>query len=85
MVPGCSYMAPPYAIPGVGMLTIDSLGSDQVAQRTTSSGTPVLLKGSTLNAKFQVMVLVQQPATPSKNVGLPSSGHPTKSNSKATE
>ena len=61
MVPGCTYMAPPYVIPGVGMLSIDSLGSDQVAHKTTSSGTAVLLKGSTFNAKFQVMVPAQQP------------------------
>ncbi len=65
MVPGCSYQTPQYSIPGVGMLSIDSLASDQVAQRTTSSGTPVLLKGSTFNAKFQVMVPAQQPAPPS--------------------
>ncbi len=64
MVPGCSYIAPPFVIPGVGMLSIDSLASDQVAQRTTSNGTPVLLKGSTFNAKFQVMVPAQQPSVP---------------------
>jgi hypothetical protein len=61
MVPGCPYMTPVFNIPGVGMLSISSLGADQKAKRTKSSNKPVLLKGSTFNAKFQVMVPAQQP------------------------
>lgn len=61
MVPGCPYMTPVFSIPGVGMLSISSLGADQKAKRTKSNNKPVLLKGSTFNAKFQVMVPAQQP------------------------
>ena len=61
MVPGCSYMTPQYTIPGVGMLTIESLATNQKALKTKSGGKPVLLKGSTFKAKFQVMVPAQQP------------------------
>jgi hypothetical protein len=64
MVPGCMYQTPQYSIPGVGMLSISSLASDQVAQRTKSGGKPMLLKGSNFDAKFQVMVPAMQP-TPS--------------------
>ena len=34
MVPGCAYVAPPYVIPGVGMLKIDSLAGDQLTKKT---------------------------------------------------
>lgn len=61
IVPGCPYMTPSHPIPGVGMLSIASLGADQKAKRTKSNNKPVLLKGSTFNAKFQVMVPAQQP------------------------
>lgn len=58
---GCPYQTPQYSIPGVGMLTIESLGGDQKAKKTKSGGKPVLLKGSTFKAKFQVMAPAQQP------------------------
>ena len=61
LVPGCTYMTPQYSIPGVGILSIDSLGGDQTAQHTKSGGKPVLLKGSTFNAKFKVATPAQQP------------------------
>ncbi len=61
MVPGCMYQTPVYSIPGVGMLSIESLAGDQVAQKTKSGGKPVLLKGGNFNAKFQVMVPAMQP------------------------
>ena len=61
IVPGCQYVAPPYVTPGVGILTIDSLASDQVAKKNTSGGKGVLLKGGDFNAKFQVMVPAMQP------------------------
>lgn len=60
-VPGCTYMAPPYVIPGVGTLKIDSLASDQVAQKTCTGGTAVILAGSQFNAKFEVQSPAQQP------------------------
>lgn len=61
IVPGCPYMTPVHNIPGVGMLSIASLAANQKAQRTKSNSKPVLLKGSTFTAKFQVMVPAQQP------------------------
>jgi len=64
IVPGCNYMTPQYSIPGVGMLTIESLAGNQKAQKTKSSGKPVLLKGASFQAKFQVMVPAQQPSIP---------------------
>ena len=64
MVPGCPYMTPQYSIPGVGMLSITSLAGNQKAQKTKSGGKPVLLKGATFQAKFQVMVPAQQPPAP---------------------
>ena len=64
IVPGVTYMAPPYVIPGVGILSIDSLASDQIATKTTSGGTAVLLKGGDFNAKFEVVAPAMQPAPP---------------------
>ncbi|HEU4456232.1 MAG TPA: hypothetical protein VFR81_24415 [Longimicrobium sp.] len=61
MVPGVTYVAPPFVIPGVGMLSIASLGGDQKAKKTKAGGKAVLLKGSTFTAKFQVTVPAQQP------------------------
>lgn len=61
IVPGCAYQTPVYSIPGVGILSIDSLASDQKAQKTTSGGKKVLLKGGDFNAKFQVTVPAMQP------------------------
>lgn len=63
-VPGCMYMTPVYCIPGTGTLKIDSLGGDQKAQKTKSNGKPVLLKGSTFTAKFEVQSPAQQPPKP---------------------
>ena len=53
-VPGCMYMTPQYAIPGTGTLKIDKLAGDQVAQKTSTGGTSVMLKGSMFTAKFEV-------------------------------
>jgi hypothetical protein len=64
MVPGVLYVAPPFVIPGVGILSIDALGGDQKAKKTSAGGKPVLLKGSTFTAKFQVTVPAMQPAVP---------------------
>ncbi|NER97017.1 MAG: hypothetical protein F6J86_24735 [Symploca sp. SIO1B1] len=61
IVPGCMYMTPQYSIPGVGTLSIQSLGGNQKAKKNKSGGKPVLLKGSTFKAKFQVMTPAQQP------------------------
>ncbi|MCP4996284.1 MAG: hypothetical protein GY934_21295 [Gammaproteobacteria bacterium] len=60
-VPGCSYMTPQYSIPGVGTLKIDALASDQTAQKSNTNSKPVLLKGGTFTAKFEVQTPAQQP------------------------
>lgn len=61
IVPGCMYQTPQYSIPGAGILSIDSLASDQVAKKDKSGGKAVLLKGGDFNAKFQVVVPAMQP------------------------
>ena len=48
----------------MGMLFIQSLAANQKAQKTKSSGKPVLLKGGQFQAKFTVMVPAQQPSSP---------------------
>lgn len=60
-VPGCTYMTPQYSIPGTGTLKIASLGGDQKASKTKTGGKPVLLKGSSFTAKFEVQSPAQQP------------------------
>jgi len=60
-VPGCMYMTPQYSIPGTGTLSIDSLAGDQVAEKTRTGGTAVMLKGSTFTAKFEVQSPAMQP------------------------
>lgn len=70
MVPGCSYTAGSYSVPGVGTLMIQSLAPDQLAVKTKSAGRPVLLRGSTFTAAF----LVQMPAQDvSSSVSIPDS------------
>lgn len=64
IVVGCPYTTPQYSIPGVGMLSIQSLAGNQKAKKTKSGGKPVLLKGSSFQSKFQVMVPAQQPSVP---------------------
>lgn len=61
IVPGVPYISPPFVIPGVGMLTISALGSDQLTKKTTDQGTKVILKGSKFDAEFQVLVPAMQP------------------------
>lgn len=63
-VPGCMYIAGPYAIPGTGTLKIESLASNQTARKTNTGGKAVLLKGGNFTAKFEVQSPAQQP-TPS--------------------
>ncbi len=60
-VPGCTYMTPQYSIPGSGTLKIDSLAGDQVATKTNTGGTAVMLKGGNFTAKFEVQSPAQQP------------------------
>jgi hypothetical protein len=70
-VPGVMYMTPQFCIPGTGTLTIAALGSDQLGQKTSSSQTPVILKGSTFTAQFTVSVPAQQPNPPAGTIPDP--------------
>lgn len=65
LVIGCAYTTTQHSIPGVGMLSIQSLAGNQKAKKTKSGGKPVLLKGASFQSKFQVMVPAQKPSTPS--------------------
>ncbi|ACC80123.1 hypothetical protein [Nostoc punctiforme] len=65
IVPGCPYITSQYSIPGVGILSIESLAGNQKAKKTKSGDKPVLLKGASFKAKFQVLVPAQKPSVPS--------------------
>jgi hypothetical protein len=67
-VPGCSYIAGPYSIPGTGTLKIDALGGNQKAKKTACEGKKVLLKGSMFTAKFEVQSPAQQPPPPPRRL-----------------
>jgi len=63
-VPGCVYTSGPFTVPGVGTLTIQTLGSDQLGQKTSSSQKAAVLKGSTFTAQFTVSVQATTPSAP---------------------
>ena len=75
VVPGCPYISGSFSIPGVGMLKILALAPDQVAKRTKSTGKPVLLKGKTFDAIFEVVTPAQMP-TPTGTVPDPVPKYP---------
>jgi hypothetical protein len=60
-VPGCTYIAGQYSIPGTGTLAIASLAGDQQAQTTGTGGKKLLLKGSSFTARFSVTAPAMQP------------------------
>jgi hypothetical protein len=62
-VAGCSYITGSHPIPGTGTLEIESLAGDQVATKTKSGSTYVMLVGSTFTAKFTVQSPAQQPTS----------------------
>lgn len=59
-VSDCSYTAVPFCIPGTGILKVDALDSQQVATKTKSGATSVILKGSKFNAVFEVQIPAQK-------------------------
>ncbi len=67
-VPGCLYSTAQYSIPGVGTLSISGLAGDQVATKTRSGGTAVMLKGGQFNAAFAVDAPAMQPVPGSSPV-----------------
>jgi hypothetical protein len=58
---GAAYTSGAFVTPGVGTLTIESLGSDQTAQNAKSGDKALILKGSQFRAKFQVTVPAMNP------------------------
>ena len=54
------YTAPPFVTPGMGTLTL-TLMPNNLTLRTTASGQPALLKGTTFMATFNVTVPAMQP------------------------
>lgn len=60
-VPGCSYIAPPYVIPGTGTLTISALAGDQLASTSSTGTVELMVKGSKFTAKFSVASPAMQP------------------------
>lgn len=76
-VSGCAYVAGSYSVPGVGKLTVDSLASNQKAQKLIVGGKKVILVGSNFNGKFTVMTPAQttsSPPTPDPNPEYSGSG-----------
>lgn len=59
VVAGAAYVTPSFPIPGVGTLTIESLGADQQAQKGKTGGRAAILKGTKFRARFQVNVPAQ--------------------------
>ncbi|MQX37342.1 hypothetical protein [Roseospira navarrensis] len=58
-----AYTTPTFPQPGAGILTITGLAPDQVATMSTSGGRPVLLKGSTFQARMQVVAPASNPSS----------------------
>lgn len=58
----CSYTMPPFMIPGSGKLKIQSLGPEQLTQKTKSGTKSLILKGKLFTAIFQVEFPAKQPA-----------------------
>jgi hypothetical protein len=63
-VEGCNYTTATHTTPGVGTLSISALASDQVATKTSTGGTKVMLVGSSFTAAFAVQTPAQQPSSP---------------------
>jgi hypothetical protein len=63
VVPGVAYSTPAFPQPGVGILTILSLAADQQAMQATSSGRPLILRGTKFQARFQVIVPASNPTS----------------------
>ena len=61
IVPGCMYTSGAFTIPGVGNLTIIGISTGLTAVRVKSGGKPVLIKGSTFQAKFDILTPAQMP------------------------
>jgi len=62
-VPGVAYTSGAFTIPGVGLLTILSLGGDQQSKQGKSGGRPFILNGSVFQAQLQVLAPASNPTS----------------------
>ena len=84
-VPGCSYITAQYSAPGTGTLKIEQLGGDQTSKKTKSGNKPIIVKGSTFKAKFEVQVPAIDPlGTPDATPFYSGSGNFITTNTKFT-
>ncbi|WP_298310723.1 hypothetical protein [uncultured Aquimarina sp.] len=60
-VANCSYIMPPFVIPGSGTLKIKQLAPDQLTQKTKSGNKNIILKGKFFVAVFEVKSPAKQP------------------------
>ena len=61
VVAGAVYFTPSFPIPGVGTLTIVSLGPDQKGRKGKSGGRVIILRGTKFRARLQVAAPAQVP------------------------
>lgn len=61
VVAGAVYFTPSFPIPGVGTLTIESLGPDQKAKKGKSDSRLLILRGTKFRARLQVSAPAQVP------------------------
>ena len=85
-VQGCLYITPQYSVPGTGTLKISKLGGDQTSKKTKSGNKPVMLKGSSFTAKFEVLAPAIDPVSgaPDATPSYSGSGNFMSMNSKFT-
>lgn len=60
-ITNCSYITPPFTIPGSGTLKIKQLASDQLTHKTKSGNKSVILKGKLFTALFEIKSPAKQP------------------------
>lgn len=74
-----TYMAPPFVIPGAGIMKIKKLASDQLSQKTKVLGKKLMVKGNFFEAEFQVTTPAQQPVVggtvPDATTSYPGQGY----------
>lgn len=63
VVAGAVYFTPSFPIPGVGTLTIESLGQDQKATKGKSANRALILRGTKFRARLQVSSPAQVPVS----------------------
>ena len=63
-ITNCSYIMPPFTIPGSGTLKINNLTSGQLTQKTKSGNKSLLLEGKLFIALFEVQSPAELPTPP---------------------